>query len=74
MNTVVICKTRNAYQVLVGKLERKRPLGRPMHRWEDNIKKNNKETGWWGMSWTNLTKDNGKQQGLLNTMMNLHVP
>ena len=74
MNTVVICKMRNAYQVLVGKLERKRPLGRPMHRWEDNIKKNNKETGWWGMCWTNLTKDNGKQQGLLNTMMNLHVP
>jgi hypothetical protein len=29
---------RGAYRVLVGKHEGKRPLGRPMHRWEDNIK------------------------------------
>jgi hypothetical protein len=29
---------RNAYTILVGKPERKRPLGRPKHRWEDNIK------------------------------------
>jgi hypothetical protein len=28
---------RNAYRILVGKLEGKRPLGRPRHRWEDNI-------------------------------------
>jgi hypothetical protein len=30
--------TRNAYRILVGKPEGKRPLGRPRHRWEDNIK------------------------------------
>jgi hypothetical protein len=29
---------RNVYRVLVGKLEGKRPLGRPRRRWEDNIK------------------------------------
>jgi hypothetical protein len=29
---------RNAYRILVGKTEGKRPLGRPRHRWEDNIK------------------------------------
>jgi hypothetical protein len=29
---------RDAYRVLVGKLEGRRPLGRPRHRWEDNIK------------------------------------
>jgi hypothetical protein len=29
---------RNAYRVLVGKLEEKRPLGRRRYRWEDNIK------------------------------------
>jgi hypothetical protein len=29
---------RNTYRMLVGKPEGKRPLGRPMHRWEDNIK------------------------------------
>jgi hypothetical protein len=31
-------ETRNAYRILVGKPERKRPLGRPRHRWVDNIK------------------------------------
>jgi hypothetical protein len=29
---------RNAYRILVGKPERKGPLGRPRHRWVDNIK------------------------------------
>jgi hypothetical protein len=29
---------RNAYRVLVGKPEGKRPLGRPRHRWADDIK------------------------------------
>jgi hypothetical protein len=29
---------RNAYRILVGKPEGKKPLGRPRRRWEDNIK------------------------------------
>jgi hypothetical protein len=37
---------RGAYRVLVGKPEGKRPLGRPGHRWEDNIKMNFQEVGW----------------------------
>ena len=36
---------RNAYRVLVGKLEGKRPLGRPRRRWEDNIRMNLREVG-----------------------------
>jgi hypothetical protein len=35
--------------VLVGKAEGKRPLGRPVHRWEDNIKMDLKKLGWWGV-------------------------
>ena len=35
-----------AYRLLVGKPMRKRPLGSPWHRWEDNNKKNLKENGW----------------------------
>jgi hypothetical protein len=38
----------NAYMILVGKPEGKRELGRPRHRWVDNIKMNLKETGWCG--------------------------
>ena len=36
---------RGIYRVLVGKPERKRPLGRPRHRWEENIKMNLQEVG-----------------------------
>ena len=37
--------SRNAYRVLVGKPEGKRPLGSPSRRWEDNIKMNLREVG-----------------------------
>jgi hypothetical protein len=40
---------RNAYRILVGKLEGKRPLARPRYRWVDNIKINLGEIGWGGM-------------------------
>jgi hypothetical protein len=48
---------RNAHRVLVGKPERKRPLGRPRRRWEDNIKMDLKKIGWGGMDWINLAQD-----------------
>jgi hypothetical protein len=37
---------RNAYRILVGKLEEKRPIGRPTPEWEDNIKMDLREIGW----------------------------
>jgi hypothetical protein len=42
---------RYAYRILVGKLEGKKPLGRPRCRWEDNMKMNVREIGWGGMDW-----------------------
>jgi hypothetical protein len=36
---------RNAFRILVGKPEGKRPLGRPRRRWVDNIKIDLRETG-----------------------------
>jgi len=44
------------YRVLVGKLEGKRPLGRPRRRWEDNIKMDLQEVGCWGTDWVDLAK------------------
>jgi hypothetical protein len=44
---------RNAYRLLVGKLEGKRPLGRPRHRWVDNIRLDLGER-WDGVMWTGL--------------------
>jgi hypothetical protein len=43
---------RGAFKVLVGKLQGIRPLGRPRHRWEDNIKMDLQEVGWG--AWTGL--------------------
>jgi hypothetical protein len=43
---------RGAYRVLVGRPERRRPLGRPRRRWEDNIKIDLQEVGW--RAWTGL--------------------
>jgi hypothetical protein len=47
-------KKRNAYRILVGKAEGKRPLGRPRHRWMYNIKMVLREIGWDGMDWIDL--------------------
>jgi hypothetical protein len=45
----------DAYRILVGKPEGKRPLVRPTCRWEDIIKKDLREIGWGGRSWIGLT-------------------
>jgi hypothetical protein len=65
---------RNAYRILVGKPEGKRPLGRPRRRWEDNIRMDLREIGWGGMDWINLTQDRNQWRALVNTAMNLRVP
>ena len=48
---------RGVYRDLVGKSEGKRPLGRPRHRWEDNIKMDLQEVGCRGMDWIELAQD-----------------
>jgi hypothetical protein len=45
---------RNAYRILMGKPEGKRPVGRPRCRWEDNIEMDLREIGWGGMDWIDL--------------------
>ena len=45
---------RGVYRVLVGKPEGKRPLGRPRHRWEDNLKMDLQEVGCGSMDWIDL--------------------
>jgi hypothetical protein len=65
---------RNAYRILVGKPEEKRPLGRPRHRWVDNIKMYLKEIGWGGMDWMDMPQVRDQWRALVNTVMNLWVP
>jgi hypothetical protein len=65
---------RGAYRALVGKPEGRRPRGRPMCRWEDNIKMDLREVGWAGMEWINLAQDRDRWWALVNEVMNLRVP
>jgi hypothetical protein len=64
----------NVYSVFVEIPEGKRPLGRPRHRWEGNIKMDLRETGWGGMDWTDVAHDRYQWRGLVNTVMNLRDP
>jgi len=61
-------------QVLVGKPEGKRTLGRPRRRWEDNIKMDHQEVGCGAMDWIELAEDRDKWRALVNAVMNLQVP
>jgi hypothetical protein len=65
---------RGAYRVLVGKPEEKRPLGRPRHRWEDNIKMDLQESGYGGVDWIDLAEDRDRWRALVNAVTNLRVP
>jgi hypothetical protein len=56
------------------KTERKRPLGRPKRKWEDNIRKDLMETGWEIVDWTHLAQDRDQWRTVVNTTMELHVP
>jgi hypothetical protein len=63
------------YRVLVGKPEGIRPLGRPRHRWEDNMKMDLQEVGCCGgMDWIELAQDRDRCRALVNVVMNLSVP
>jgi len=67
-------ETRGVYRVLVGKPEGKRPLGRPRHRWEDNIKMDLQEVVCGGMDWIELAQDRDRWGEFVNVVMNLRVP
>ena len=67
-------QSRNAYKVLVGKLEGKRPLGKPRRRWEDTIKIDLREMGCDPGDWIALAEDRDQWRAYVRAVMNLRVP
>jgi hypothetical protein len=65
---------RNAYRLLVGKPEGKRPLGRPIRRWVDNIRMDLGEVGWSDVDWIGLAQERNRWRALVNSVLNLRVP
>jgi hypothetical protein len=65
---------KNVYRLLVGKPERKRPLGRPRRRWVDNIRTDLGEIGWGDVDWISLAQDRNRWRTLMNSVLNLRVP
>jgi hypothetical protein len=65
---------RGVFRVLVGKPEGKRHLGRPRHRWEDNIEMDLQEVGCWGMDWIELPQDRYNWRGRVSMVVDLWVP
>jgi hypothetical protein len=73
-HVVRIGEKRNVYRLLVGKPERKRPLGRPRYRWVDNIRLNLGDIAWSGVDYISLAQDSDRWRALIKAVMNLRVP
>jgi hypothetical protein len=67
-------ENRNAYRLLVGKPEGKRPLGRLRRRCVDNTRMDLGEVGWGDVDWIGLAKDRNRWRALVNSVLNLRVP
>jgi hypothetical protein len=66
-------ESRRVCSVLMGKSEGKRPLGRPRHRWKDNIRMDLQEVGCRSMDWIELAQDRDSCRVLMNAVMNFRV-
>jgi hypothetical protein len=65
---------RNVYRILMGKPEGNRALGRPRHRWVNNIKMDLRETEWGGMDWMDLAQGRDQWNVLMYMVMHLWAP
>jgi hypothetical protein len=64
---------RKVYKILVGKPEGKRPLGRPRHSWEDEIRMDLREIGLGAVDWIRLAQNGDRWRAVVSAVMNLRV-
>jgi hypothetical protein len=64
---------RSAYNILVGRPEGRRPLGRSRRRWETNNKMDLREIAFGDVDWIHLAQDRDRWWALVNTVTNLRV-
>jgi hypothetical protein len=65
---------RNAFRLLVGNPEGKRPLGRPRRRWVNNIRMDLGKVGWGDVDWIGLAQDKNRWRAVVNSVLNLRIP
>jgi hypothetical protein len=73
-NVAHVGEGRGVYRDLLGKPEGKRPLGRPRHKWEDNVKMDCQEVECGDMDWIELADDRDRYRAPLNAVMKRLVP
>jgi hypothetical protein len=64
---------RKVYNVLAGKPEGRRPLGRPRHRWKDEVRSDLREVGLGGVGWIRLAQDGDRERAVVSEVMNIRV-
>ena len=74
MHVARMVQFRNAYRILMAKLEGKRSLGRPRYRWRDNIKMDFRKVGYDAGDWLDLVQVRGQWWAYVRAVMNLRVP
>jgi hypothetical protein len=68
-----IWKKRNAYRILMGNPEGKRPLGRPRRRWMNNVRMDLGEIGWDDINWVDVAQERDQWRAIVSTVLNLRV-
>ena len=72
-HVAIMEEDRSAFNILTGKPTGKIPLGRPRHRWEDNIRMGLEEIGINAENWVNSAQDRNYWRALVNAALNLWV-
>jgi hypothetical protein len=65
---------RNVHKIMFRKPEGRRPLGRPIRRWEGDIKMDHRDIGWEVVNWIHLAQDRDQWRTLVTTVINLWIP